>query len=132
MHGYDRLAAFGYRFLNQCHVHGVRLGVNVHQHRSGPAHLHGGDRSHCRVGNGDHFIAGADPQGPQGKVNSLCSVSHAHGKGNADVVGELPFKGGSLVAKNVAAGAEHPTDHFVEGWLIEQVIREGACLRDHR
>ena len=46
---------------------------------------------------------GPIPSASQRKVKGLCSVSHAHGIGNADVVGELSFKGGGLVAQNVAA-----------------------------
>ena len=66
--------------------------MNVHQHRSGSAHLHGGYRGHSRVGHGDHFIAGADAEGKASEVEGFGGVGDGEAVGRRGELGEGLFE----------------------------------------
>ena len=109
--------SFGARCDRFCKTRGVQsesAWIDIHQHRRRAAHLHGSNRRHRGVRDGDDLVPRTDVAGPQCKVQRVGAAIHAHAISGADVGGKFAFKAPGLIGDNEAGRCQHTAVGFIQ------------------
>ena len=136
MHRHQCPGGRGDRRLQLIEINQIAGGVHIHKHRPCP---HGTDRfcgGKKTKRTGDHLIAWAHPQGPQGQHEGIGAAVAADGMGYAAEFGKGRFEIGNQLAADVLAAAQHRQHRLIKlfpqlGKLhaeVERGYRHGAQL----
>ena len=112
----------GDRGLHLAGVHQVVLRAHVDEDRRRADRV---DRDHGRrrgVGDGDHLVAGADPQRLQPQLDGVGAVVDADAVPGPVVAGELRLEGADTLAEDQLPGPEHRLDGVQDVLLLAVVL----------